>query len=114
MTISAYAIPGIDVKKKMSNPNFRRGKIIDVICSYYQLSETALFTRRRYRRIVFPRQVCHVMLKKYTHLNVVEVAKMFKMDHTSIINSWKVVRNLCETDEEIKKQIIEIENAILS
>lgn len=114
---SSYTIaPGLPkgTLVKVQDTNSRRDKILEVICGYFQVNLDQLKAKTRQRHVVLPRQVAMVMLRKHTHLGIVKIGRFFLRDHTTVLHSSTTVINLCYTDPEIKRQVDEVENKILS
>lgn len=114
MMASYMLAPALPKKWFPSGINSKITKIMEIVCAHYTIGRRELFMKRRFRHIVVPRQICHLMLYKYGDLSVCEIANMFNSHHTTILHSWTTIENQCFSDPDIKKQVREIENKILS
>lgn len=107
------AIPGMKYRE-MTNAESRKGRIIESVCSYFSISFHKLLTKRRYKELVLARQIIIYFLRKHLGLSWTEIGKVFNRDHTTAIHSFTSVRDYFDTDEWFRKQVMEIENKILS
>lgn len=65
------------------------------------------------RKVVTPRQIYIYCLYVFTDLTLKQIAALVgKKDHTTIIYSVRVVKDICCTNQDYRKEIIQIESMI--
>ncbi len=84
-----------------------------LVCDYYQLPYDSVFEKTRKRNILQARQITMFLTKQFTKNSLQSIGKHFRgMDHTSVIHSCEVVKNLIETEESFKDAVKEIETQV--
>jgi hypothetical protein len=92
--------------------------IIDMVVDYYGVDHELLFSELRYRDLVMPRHICRFLIHKNTSLPLRQIAaemkgrKYKKNDHSTIISSCRLVKNLMDVDPQIRLQVAELQNFI--
>ena len=77
-------------------------------------SRTNIFTPRRSRYLVRPRQIAMYLTKNLTSKSLPEIGRSFSgRDHTTVIHSVKTIDKLRTQNEGIKKEIEKLKNKIL-
>ena len=76
-------------------------EIIKIVCKYYKTSFRQINTKSRKREKVHARQVCMFFADKFTNLTQDKIAAKFGRDHSTFINSLKVINNLLDTDKKV-------------
>lgn len=85
-------------------------QISDVICSYFDVTKEYIDQKINKREICEKRQFAHKFAKKYTSNGFKEIGDFFgKKDHTTVMNSCKIIDNLIETNPEKLKIYNEID-----
>ncbi len=107
-------VPGLKYRNRFGDPNWRRAKIMAVICKFFEVEMNELTGRWRPRRLVIPRQIAMLMLHRHTMMNKTEIGKMFNRDHTSVIHSLRTIDDLAKFDEEYREKLSTVEGLILS
>ena len=88
-------------------------RIMRVVSEYYGLTLEELTSKSRLRKRVLARHICSSLILKRTSFTLAEVAKMLgAKDHTTAIHSRKVLQDLLDTDENLKKEFLIITNKI--
>ena len=89
-------------------------KIIQAVidCSGTQWSEIKSVTRTR--PVVWHRQACMYLVKKYTSMSLGAVGKPFSgKDHATVLHAKRTIRDLYESNYEVRELIDEVENLML-
>lgn len=81
----------------------------NVVSQYYQIS---LDCKSRKRELVRPRQVAMYLCRKYTALSYPHIARIFKVDHSTVIANVRKIESLNIKDKAIKQQINELERIV--
>jgi len=78
-------------------------KIIDHVSRYYSIPISALEGRWRKREVVLARQMVMFLLRTYTSMSLKDVGETFNRDHTTVIYSVDTVKDICDTDEKVRR-----------
>jgi chromosomal replication initiation ATPase DnaA len=89
-------------------------KMIKTILKYHNVSKFDVAIRSRKRELVDIRHIVHYFLTLKRELSLQCIAGVFVTDHSSVINSRKVVECMIETDKNWNSKIIEIANQIIN
>lgn len=111
--ISYMLVPAVP-KVDLGFDSTRSDRIIGIVCAYYNTNYDKIKKKGRRRGVVMPRQISMYFLRKHTKIGVTNIARLFRMDHTTVIHSSRTIEDLIFSDETIRTQIREIENKILS
>ncbi|WP_116124454.1 chromosomal replication initiator protein DnaA [Lewinella sp. IMCC34183] len=83
------------------------------VAEYYNLDVEKLASATRRRHVVLARQVSMFLVKQFTDQSLKAIGRMFGgRDHATVIYSIKTVRDLMETNDDIKKALEELERKI--
>tara|TARA_Y100001936_G_C16050187_1_gene657334 strand:- start:253 stop:1647 length:1395 start_codon:yes stop_codon:yes gene_type:complete len=89
-------------------------KIQNAVSNYFNISLTDMLSQRRSRPLARPRQVAMYLSKKLTTRSLPEIGRRFaNRDHTTVIHAVKTITKLSESDEEMKKSLIQIKGLLL-
>ncbi len=102
---------GQSVKAK---PETVRDRIMQVVSNYYDIDIEKIRSKNRKRRYCYPRQVMHYALRTHANMGLKNIGDMFGQDHTTVINSIKVVRALTSVYPEIAYDLAEITSRIMA
>lgn len=91
--------------------------VVAAVTKYYNVKLADLQSRRRFKSITEPRQICMYLAKKHTRFSLAEIGGYFGgRDHTTVIHSCEVVTNRLNTESGFPAQIehldLEINRAI--
>lgn len=91
--------------------------VVEAVTKYYNVKLADLQSRRRFKSITEPRQICMYLAKKHTRFSLAEIGGYFGgRDHTTVIHSCEVVDNRLNTEPGFPAQIehldLEINRAI--
>ena len=67
--------------------------IIDYICKLYELSKTELLSKKKTLDIVRARNIIHNLLSEKYKMNLSNIGRHFKQDHTTVLHSIKMKLN---------------------
>ncbi|MEF9984755.1 MAG: chromosomal replication initiator protein DnaA [Malacoplasma sp.] len=91
------------------NPNI----IIESICVAYSVNPNDVKSKQRQKEITFVRKICIFALREKLSLSYSEIGSFFSnRDHSTIIESYKFIKNLLETDLDLKNFLDNILNKI--
>lgn len=109
-----YTIPGLKDHKiqGVSGKISESARIIDIVVKEFNLSLNELMGVRRFRSIVYPRQICMYLIKRNTHLSLTQIGKIFGKDHTSVIHSCNSIRDHLDTNLKARRDFLKLEELI--
>lgn len=83
------------------------------VADYYNLDVENLASATRRRQVVLARQISMFLVKQYTEESLKSIGRMFGgRDHSTVLYSIKTVKDLMETNDEIRKSLGELERKI--
>lgn len=89
------------------------GVIVRVVEDFFGVS---IEKDRRFRSLVFPRQVACYLLWIFTDLKLREMAEIVgytgDQKHSSVVYGIKSIKGLCKVDVNIRKKVIELEGIL--
>ena len=89
-------------------------KIQNIVSRYYDITLTDMLSQRRSRPLARPRQIAMYLSKKMTTRSLPEIGRRFaNRDHTTVIHAVKTISKLSESDEEMKKNLLQIKDILL-
>ena len=104
-----YIIPGLKNKEDIDFYNCYLDlfpeKIIEEVCSFYDIPKHELLHGGRRKKFVIPRQMASYILRWHTSLSLKEIGELMGgQDHTSILNSVHQIEALKNTKKSINSQ----------
>ena len=67
--------------------------IVDYICKRYELSKSELLSKKKTLDIVRARNIIHNLLNEKYKMNLSNIGRHFKQDHTTVLHSIKMKAN---------------------
>ncbi len=88
-------------------------EIMKMVADHFKVRILDLKSSTRAKPIVVPRQIAMYLIKKFLDKSLVDIGKAFGgKDHTTVMNALERVRNLQATDQDIAKDIEDLETRI--
>lgn len=110
----------LDLAREVVNNSVRIDKtvfnfdlIADKVCEYYNLENTALFSKSRKREISDARQIVAYLSKKHTDMPLMSIASCLNRNHATIIYGIDCIRKRLGVDKQLQEDINNIENSML-
>jgi chromosomal replication initiation ATPase DnaA len=111
--ISYMSLPGCNEYIVFPKEEIREPHIIEtLVCNYFGESIAEIRKKGRKRHLVICRQVIMFLMRRYTSLTMVAIARLFRKDHTTVVHAVTTVVNLMDTDPVFRSQIAEIETKL--
>ncbi|CAH1000250.1 Chromosomal replication initiator protein DnaA [Neolewinella maritima] len=83
------------------------------VAEYYNLDVEKLASATRRRHVVLARQISMFLVKQFTDESLKAIGRLFGgRDHSTVLYSIKTVRDLIETNDEIKNDLADLERRI--
>lgn len=79
--------------------------ILYAVSKHFDIPIRDISKKTRKRKILLPRQLAQSLMKEFTALNLSEIAKYFKQDHTTVIHSCKTIQDLVDTGHFISSDL---------
>ena len=84
--------------------------ILDVVTKYYNVRLSDLQSKKRFKSIAFPRQVCMFLARRHTRYSLEEIGGYFGgRDHTTVLHAVRTVDADTKSDKEVAEQLTQIE-----
>lgn len=84
-------------------------QIVDVVCNHLRIEKTKIFNKNRKRERVYARQMCMLMMTKYTKASLKAIGNYFDgKDHTTVIHAKTRINDLADAHEEDKQNVHDI------
>jgi chromosomal replication initiator protein len=88
-------------------------EIQKLVADHFKVKVADLKSSTRAKPIVVPRQISMYLIKKFLDKSLVDIGKAFGgKDHTTVMNALERVQHLQSTDQDIMKDIEELETRI--
>jgi chromosomal replication initiator protein len=89
--------------------------ILDTIAQAYDVTLDELLSQSRSQRIAFPRQVAMYMLREESELSLPKIGELLGgRDHTTIMYGHDKITDMLETDKNLRRKIINIQEVLYS
>ncbi|MCR5432478.1 MAG: chromosomal replication initiator protein DnaA [Lachnospiraceae bacterium] len=88
-------------QKKTISPEY----IIDIVSEHYSVSVEEILSKKKPKYIVIPRQICMYLARRYTNLSTIDLEKIFKRDHATILHGISSIENKLKNDDDMVKTI---------
>lgn len=84
-------------------------QIEKAVCNFFNVSPEDIEKKKRDRKVVFPRQVCHHLATRFGIASDSEIGYRFgRKDRTTVMHSVKTIKNLLDTDKVFRLQYEEL------
>lgn len=87
-------------------------RIIKEVIRYFDITEEKLRSRSRLRLFAFARMCCYFLLRKHTNYSYLVIGSFFGRDHSTVIVALNHLSDLMDTDEMIRKTVLELDKNI--
>ena len=108
---SVYSIPGLKYRDPLKNHTIQTTEaILKEVGDHFELAPGWVATKSRIRSKVLARQIAMHFMKKMTRLSLKDIGQHFGgRDHTTVIHSIRLVRDLMDVDPALRQEILKIE-----
>lgn len=88
-------------------------QVIDEVIAYYRLSHERLCSPSRSRSVAFPRQVAMYLARTETDASFPQIgSQLGNRDHTTILHGYEKISGLMETDEKVRRDVLQIKASL--
>jgi len=96
-------------------PQIGPENIQQITAKYFQISTSDLLSRKKERKISYPRQVAIFLTRKYTDMSLKEIGRAFgNKHHSSIIYSIKSIENNIKSKKDVISDINKLRGFLLN
>jgi len=89
------------------------GKVIEIVCDFYEIKKRDMLGPRRFKELVGPRQLAMYLLRHELNYSFPQVAMLLKRkDHTTIIHGCNKIERKLQKDRRLKKELEAIKEKI--
>jgi len=88
--------------------------IVELVTEFFNVTLSALQSKRKPRSIALPRQVCMYLAREHTPYSLEEIGGYFGgRDHTTVLHAVQKIRDKRQTDADLNQTIVAIERKLL-
>jgi chromosomal replication initiator protein len=96
---------------KSLNPD----KILDTVCAYYSTTRETLFSSKRNKELVAPRQIIMYLLRIEMNYSYPKIAEILgKKDHTTIMHGFNKIEKEAQSNPVIQSDLSKLKEALYS
>ena len=104
-----------DVANKNFNSKVSDQKILRSVSNYFNLDESVVIGKKRDRKTAFARQVCMYLMREESELSYASIGTILgNRDHSTVAHAWKKISTLLNDDLKLRKDLINVVQAINS
>jgi len=104
--ISYYVMPGLKHRE------VRFDQVIKTVCEVMKIDRFKLLTPNRSKNLVFGRNMCYFIFRRYFSMTLKEIAQAFDRDHTTVIHGLVTFQNDIECIKFYKNQFIDVQQTL--
>ncbi len=87
--------------------------IMNIICDVFDVKKDDLMGKSHAKRFAYPRKLGIYFCRDTLSLTYVKIASLFKKDHSTIMSSYKIIKNnLIKNDVDTLSQVNKIKELI--
>jgi len=76
-----------------------------VVCRRFEISLETLLSERQQKHIARARHIAFYLGREWANKSTGVIGRVFYRDHTTVIYGWRKIKNLIETDAEIRDTV---------
>lgn len=105
----------MDKTVRQAFKNITPTQIVQVVASYFELTEKELIDHSRRKEVVAPRQITMFLLKDLLGMSYSDIGhKLGKRDHTTVIHACDKISKQMNSDQKLNNQMVLIKEIINS
>jgi chromosomal replication initiation ATPase DnaA len=85
--INYYVMPGLKHRE------IRFEQVIKTVCEVMKVDRYKILTPNRSKELVFARNMCYHIFRRYFSLTLKEIGRVFERDHTTVIHGITTFQN---------------------
>ena len=104
--ISYYVMPGL------KQTEVRFDQVIKTVCEVLQADKRKVLTPNRSKNLVFARNMCYFIFRRYFSMTLKEIGQSFDRDHTTVIHGIQTFQNDIDCIKYYKGQYEEVQQIL--
>jgi chromosomal replication initiator protein len=104
--ISYYVMPGLKHRE------VRFEQVIRTVCEVLKADKRKVLTPNRSKNLVFARNMCYFIFRRYFSMTLKEIGQAFDRDHTTVIHGIMTFQNDVECIKFYKDQFQEVQQVL--
>jgi chromosomal replication initiator protein len=104
--ISYYVMPGL------KHNEIRFEQVIRTVCEVLQADKHKVLTPNRSKNLVFARNMCYFIFRRYFSMTLKEIGQSFDRDHTTVIHGIQTFQNDIDCIKYYKGQYEEVQQIL--
>jgi chromosomal replication initiator protein len=104
--ISYYVMPGL----KQNEVRFEQ--VIRTVCEVLKADKRKVLTPNRSKNLVFARNMCYFIFRRYFSMTLKEIGQSFDRDHTTVIHGIVTFQNDIDCIKFYKSQYEEVQQIL--
>ena len=104
--ISYYVMPGLKHRE------IRFEQVIKTVCEVLKADRSKVLTPNRSKNLVFARNMCYFIFRRYFSMTLKEIGQAFDRDHTTVIHGIMTFQNDVECIKFYKDQFQEVQQVL--
>ena len=90
-------------------------RVVDLVAASFNLTTERLISRDRSRAVALPRQIAMYLLRREADISLPQIGKILGgRDHTTVIYAIDKITDLLESDENLRRQVVQIRQKLHS
>ena len=90
----------------------RFDQVIKTVCEVMKIDRYKLLTPNRSKNLVFGRNMCYFIFRRYFSMTLKEIAQAFGRDHTTVIHGLITFQNDIECIKFYKSQFLDVQQTL--
>ena len=104
--ISYYVMPGL------KHNEIRFEQVIRTVCEVLKADKLKVLTPNRSKNLVFARNMCYFIFRRYFSMTLKEIGQSFDRDHTTVIHGIQTFQNDIDCIKYYKGQYEEVQQIL--
>jgi chromosomal replication initiator protein len=104
--ISYYVMPGL------KHNEIRFEQVIRTVCEVLKADKRKVLTPNRSKNLVFARNMCYFIFRRYFSMTLKEIGQSFDRDHTTVIHGIQTFQNDIDCIKHYKGQYEEVQQIL--
>ncbi len=102
-------------QKPRENIIYDHKKVINTICTYFNLTQKELTGPKRQKELVLPRHITMFILSEQLNLTVERIGQILGgRDHTTVMHGRDKIKQLINNDREVQRILVEVKQRLIA
>lgn len=100
------------LSKEVASKTVSIDDIQKTVAEFFGLKINDILSNKRPKNIAEPRLIAMYLSRKHTSFSLIEIGQSFGKNHATILNAMKKVPEMCDSSEEIRRNVTQIESIL--